>query len=277
MEIDTLQLHQLIEKICREKETDESISLLLQIIKRGNIQPEMVNTIYLLMTCVNNSISLFKLLLNHPLTNPSDNRILSTACTMGSFEMVQLLLKDKRVNPSDRENYALVQACSGNYIEIVKLLLQDPRVNPSSRNNTCLVEACSFGKTKIVELILQDPRVDPSTEEYLCLINACRNGSSRIVHMLLADPRSNPIPDIMSQCNRVASTHQVIQVLQVRPRMLIFQQSEHRWDEALHLRSFHTLLTKTQNRELLYYLFARCNRWFIQLPSDVVQMICEFI
>ena len=43
-------------------------------------------------------------------------------------EMVELLMKDRRVDPSDQSNYALEIAMNEGYSEIVDLLLRDPQV-----------------------------------------------------------------------------------------------------------------------------------------------------
>ena len=46
----------------------------------------------------------------------------------GYIEIVKILLQDNRVDPSDRNNYAIQCAMENGHIEIVKLLLKDKRV-----------------------------------------------------------------------------------------------------------------------------------------------------
>jgi ankyrin repeat protein len=48
----------------------------------------------------------------------------------GHSKVVELLLKDKRVDPSDCDNDAIKWASKNGHLEIVKLLSEDKRVNP---------------------------------------------------------------------------------------------------------------------------------------------------
>ena len=48
--------------------------------------------------------------------------IFKWASENGHLEIVKLLLKDKRVDPSARNNYAIQGASKGRYTEIVSLL-----------------------------------------------------------------------------------------------------------------------------------------------------------
>ena len=72
---------------------------------------------------------------------------------------VKLLLKDKRVNPSDRNNWAIQLASQNGYFDIFKLLLEDNRVDPSDKNNCAIILASHNGHVAIVNLLWQDQRV----------------------------------------------------------------------------------------------------------------------
>ena len=60
------------------------------------------------------------------------------------------------------QEYALQWACQQGKIEDVKILLRDKKVDPSDNNNEPIVLASYYGHTQIVKLLLRDPRVDPS-------------------------------------------------------------------------------------------------------------------
>ena len=64
-----------------------------------------------------------------------------------------------QVNPSDLENEALLVAAANGHRWIVQLLLDDKRVDPSCRDGRILVEACKLGRPDVVLLLLKDPRV----------------------------------------------------------------------------------------------------------------------
>ena len=56
-------------------------------------------------------------------------------------------------------------------IKMVELLLQDPRVEPSVRNNEAILLATCYGHVKMIELLFQDPRVDPSALNFNRYVN----------------------------------------------------------------------------------------------------------
>ena len=84
---------------------------------------------------------------------------MGVAIDMDAIEIVQILLHDKKFDPSWRINLLLRKAVGDGKVEIVKLLLKDPRVDPSVNNNEPLATATKRGLTKIIELLKADPRV----------------------------------------------------------------------------------------------------------------------
>jgi len=62
------------------------------------------------------------------------NEALSTACEKGYVDIVELLIKDLRVDPFYPDNYPLHRACEKGHLEIVKILLRDKRVNAIDNN-----------------------------------------------------------------------------------------------------------------------------------------------
>jgi hypothetical protein len=59
----------------------------------------------------------------------SHNSPFRTACGLGHFELVKLLLNDKRVDPTDFFNEAIVMATYSLNSDVVNLLLKDGRVD----------------------------------------------------------------------------------------------------------------------------------------------------
>jgi ankyrin repeat protein len=70
-------------------------------------------------------------------------------------DIVLLLLKDKRVDPSAQNDYCIQKAVDGNKIEIVKILLADKRVDPSANGNYALKEAVRLRYYAIAKLLLK--------------------------------------------------------------------------------------------------------------------------
>ena len=67
--------------------------------------------------------------------------------------VVKLLLADKRVDPSARDNYAIRYAASNGHITVVRLLLGDDRIDPSAKDNWAINLAAKYGHLEVVKLL----------------------------------------------------------------------------------------------------------------------------
>ena len=83
--------------------------------------------------------------------------------------MVKILLRDPRVDPSDRNNEAIRWASKNGHESVVEILLKDSRVDPSDRYNEAIRVASEKGHLEVVKLLLffdytfsKSVRVDPS-------------------------------------------------------------------------------------------------------------------
>lgn len=76
-------------------------------------------------------VSLVKILMKHPKTNPSceNNSPIILASENGYLEVVRELLKDRRVNPADFDNEAIKQARFNHHPRVALELLKDYRVS----------------------------------------------------------------------------------------------------------------------------------------------------
>lgn len=63
----------------------------------------------------------------------NNNSAIRWASKNGYSEIVELLLADKRVDPTAQDNYAIRRASARGRVEVVKLLLADKRVDPSGK------------------------------------------------------------------------------------------------------------------------------------------------
>jgi len=99
--------------------------------------------------------------LNHPDVNVarSDNHALGLAAQYGHIDILKLLLKDKRVDPSGDNNWAIRFASENGKYESVKLLLKDKRVDPSACSNDAISYALKRKHLVIVDLLWSDKRV----------------------------------------------------------------------------------------------------------------------
>lgn len=118
-----------------------------------------------------------------------DNNAIKFASENGHTETVKLLLQNSRVDPGARDNYAIRFASKNGHLEIVKLLLQDSRVNPGAQNNCAIRWASENGHLEVVRILLQDSRVDPGAHDNYAITWASENGHMEIVKLLI--PRVN--------------------------------------------------------------------------------------
>jgi len=117
-----------------------------------------------------------------------DNYAIRRASNNGYVEVVQLLLKDRRVD-SFAVTCAICWASSSGHVDVVQLLLQDPRVDPSALDNWAICWASDRGHVEVVQLLLKDSRVDPSADDNFAIRRASANGHDDVVQLLLQNPR----------------------------------------------------------------------------------------
>jgi len=121
--------------------------------------------------------------------NNDHSFILTAAAEKGCADVVELLLKDGRLDPGLESNMALWKSASNGHTATVKFLLADKRVDPSDQLNTVIIAALVCGYVDIVKLLLTDERIDVSEYSFESVV---RNGNVEIVKILLDDGRVNP-------------------------------------------------------------------------------------
>lgn len=141
------------------------------------------------------------------------NKIFINVCRMNNRNKLIKMFIDYGVNPSIRNNEALIASCESGNTECVELLLNLPiemGIQPSTQNYISLLTACYSGHIEIVKLFLNLPperRVDLTHQNnYRFLSSACSSYSSNsleIVKLLLehgANPACNNNEPIVNSC-----------------------------------------------------------------------------
>lgn len=85
----------------------------------------------------------------------SDCKSLQLAFESGSLAVLDLLLKDPRIDP----NSLLPLIGASKHPEAVKRLLADPRFNPTINYNQALNSACALNNLPVIQLFLADDRI----------------------------------------------------------------------------------------------------------------------
>lgn len=112
------------------------------------------------------------------------------AARYGSVKVLNLLLNDQRVDPSIRDDIALLIAIKNGHTEAANILLDDPRVNPANMNNEAIYDSIEAENYEIVARLLGDSRVDPRDDNNI--LTAVETGNMPILELLLADNRIDP-------------------------------------------------------------------------------------
>jgi ankyrin repeat protein len=94
--------------------------------------------------CTNNIHEMVVELLTYPETKEDiGDTLIVEACELGHIEVVRILLTCPNINPgtpnhSDGRNIPLIATCGHGYVAIVELLLADKRVDPSDYDDFCV-------------------------------------------------------------------------------------------------------------------------------------------
>ncbi len=132
-----------------------------------------------------------KRLLKNPKVDPADHTF-RLPSEYGHADVVQLLLEDGRVDPTAKNNYAIVRSSQLGHAGVVQLLLADGRADPAVKNNYAIRWSSQNGHAGVVQLLLADGRADPTAENNIAIKESSRKGYTDVVKLLLADGRADP-------------------------------------------------------------------------------------
>jgi len=129
-----------------------------------------------------------------PYFKTSINGFFQASCGNGFFSVVSCLLNKTIITPSENDNFAILLAVAYGHLNIVDLLLKDTRVNiAAGRSRYLLLHlAAPEGHTEIVKRLLEDERVEPEILDNHALKLAASRGHVEIVELLLAHPKVFP-------------------------------------------------------------------------------------
>lgn len=131
-------------------------------------------------------LDIIKPLILNPNYDPAfdNNFLICRAIQENCHELVKLLLP--RVDPSKCSD-SFLHACESGHTEVVTLLLRDGRIDPSFGNNSCFLKACDYGHEKTALALIRDPRVDPSVGDNIVFRRVNFIGFSTLLEMLLKE------------------------------------------------------------------------------------------
>lgn len=126
-------------------------------------------------------VKAFKALLEVGIDPTTDNNYaLRHASKNGCIDIVQLLVKDPRVNLNDENGSPLLHAVANGHIRIVKLLLEEEHTDPTLGYLRSLKAAYHFGHSDILEMLIQDSRIKVIIDKYVDLGNLAWSSLSKV-------------------------------------------------------------------------------------------------
>jgi ankyrin repeat protein len=133
-----------------------------------------------------------ELLLKNDKVDPAadNNFAIRCASANGHVKVVEALLKDGRADAAADQNFAIRCASQNGHVEVVQLLLNDGRVDPSAENNFAIRCASQNGHDKVVQLLLKDERVDPAADDNFAIQKASKNGHDKVVELLFRSSKN---------------------------------------------------------------------------------------
>jgi len=139
----------------------------------------------------------------------NDNEAIKVAAELGHMNIVEILIKDPRVNPAGQTNYAIRWAAKNGHTNTVVVLMNDTRVNPADMHNWAITLAAYSGHTNTVATLMKDTRVNPADQNNDAIRWAAHYGHTNTVKVLLNDNRVDPKIAIIHANETVAK--QIIQ------------------------------------------------------------------
>jgi hypothetical protein len=139
-------------------------------------------------------------LIEDPLLNLSicDDIALRIASQNQSIDIIKILLKDKRVNPSIGINMPIKKAISFNNEEMLKLLLNHNK-NIINKSNIELFEFALQKKSfSCLKILIEDGRIDPSKDYNFLIQDLFDEEQHELVELLWKD---NRIKDTLKEDN----------------------------------------------------------------------------
>jgi ankyrin repeat protein len=180
------------------------------------------------LACINGMATVVERLLQEPDVDPSQNFSFAfcEASRLGHARVVKCLLADGRADPTANGSEALRHAIQNEHVAILKLLLKDGRADPGEAEGGFILEACARRSCAVILLLLDDTRVDPSVPDNqpfnsLCTREDLGDDLPSVVTRFLSDERVDPAADdnkaFINACRHGQVT--TVQILLADPRV----------------------------------------------------------
>lgn len=140
----------------------------------------------------NNNVKIIRFLLEEGVLFGAASFVLRQMVKKGNHELVEYILNSDHLpsymtSPVACNNECIVTASRNNDLEMVKILLKDPRVDPSARRNESLANAIQDNNYELVTLLMSSPKINKGNMYELVelALNLNNSNSEKFVKILL--------------------------------------------------------------------------------------------
>jgi len=167
-----------------------SVEKLEALLARNKFAPETIAEAFA-EACLSGHHKLVATFLSLPEFDPSIDNDSAVRCCGDQPEILRLLLRDCRVDPSACDSEALVEACETSNLESVILLLEDGRVDPNADDGQPLISALYNIKPQTVDIVklLIQAGADPTVRNNGAIKLAAASGNAEVYNLLISDQR----------------------------------------------------------------------------------------
>jgi hypothetical protein len=147
----------------REAIKNKNIERVMLFLKYPEFKPDFFT---LSLAAKVGCVKIFKLLFKEKLFNLTEsiNAVFTEIGTYGHTDLAKIILNSEIKNLGDN-NLGIQYAAQNGHFELVKLLLNDKRINPTKKNNWAILAANDNGYNDIVTLLFNDKRIKQSLKE----------------------------------------------------------------------------------------------------------------
>lgn len=166
------------------------VEILAMILADKRSEKDVINPDLMEAAAYSENAEIFRLLLDDGRV-PISRTALQMAIMCCSFDILELIIKDGRVDPKNWSEILFNKAVQEGQLEFIKMLLLDPRIDPHSCTSDLIFKAMTADKYEIVDLLLEDGRF-PCEFAYSQVFS---RGKLRMLRRFLQDPRIDPSTD----------------------------------------------------------------------------------
>jgi ankyrin repeat protein len=164
------------------------------LLQDSKIYKDIIINFYLILAAEHGHLELFKFLLNYNNGKINKKRSINyplvASSKNGHIDIVSFLLTNTQIEiEKSKYTAALTEAVKEGHFKIVEILLKDPRVDPSDDEQIAFEYAIEKKQIDIIKIIIKDKRIDVTYPYNYAIALSFKNKTTEITRLLWEDTR----------------------------------------------------------------------------------------